>query len=156
MCARVGTVKAQQLCVLPCTQDVTGRWVFALDVSGQYKSRFLHYLRTVCGLDVEMSDLRGIMSTLSRDACAIAGHAAALSQWHQVSHEDTQTHRHTYTHIHTQRTSRETHAMPVRSNRRQAHVCCGYTRRPDGTACCTGSWRARTRAHVCSAASGLY
>ncbi len=46
---------------------------------------FLGYLRTVCGLpDVLVADLRAIMPTLTREACAIAGQAAALSQWHQV------------------------------------------------------------------------
>lgn len=61
------------------------RWTLALDISGPVKASFLEWLKTTCGLAVSLEDLRSIMSTLSRDACAMAGHAAALSQWHLVS-----------------------------------------------------------------------
>ena len=34
-----------------------------------------------------MADLRTLMPLLSREACAIAGQAVGLSQWHDVSVE---------------------------------------------------------------------
>jgi hypothetical protein len=69
----------------PSPQDTTQRWTFALDISGTQKTAFLGYLRSACGLpDVQLADLRSLMPTLSQEACAIAGQAAALSQWHLV------------------------------------------------------------------------
>ncbi len=45
-------------------------WVFLL----------FRYLKSVCSLDVVMTDLRTLMPMLSHEACAIAGQAVALSQ----------------------------------------------------------------------------
>jgi len=62
-------------------RDRSDRWTFALDVS-EVKAAFLRFLRSSCDLEVGMADLRALMPSLSRDACAIAGQAVALSQWH--------------------------------------------------------------------------
>eukprot|EP00798_Chlamydomonas_sp_ICE-L_P022078 gene22078-29142_t len=64
-------------------RDSQERWTFALDVS-EVKDAFLSFLQGKCQLDVTMSDLRHLMPVLSRDACAMAGHAVALSQWHST------------------------------------------------------------------------
>lgn len=64
-------------------QDKSLRWTFALDVS-DVKDIFLIFLQEQCQLDVHMRDLRLLLPSLSMDAVAIAGQAAALSQWHQT------------------------------------------------------------------------
>lgn len=64
-------------------QDVSGRWTFALDISSA-KELFLTFLRESCELEVAMKDVRVLLPGLSLDACAIAGQAVALSQWHQT------------------------------------------------------------------------
>lgn len=64
-------------------QDVSGRWTFALDISSA-RDLFLAFLRDSCELEVSMKDVRVLLPGLSLDACAIAGQAVALSQWHQV------------------------------------------------------------------------
>ncbi|MEW5305625.1 MAG: hypothetical protein WDW36_008155 [Sanguina aurantia] len=64
-------------------KDHSQRWTFALDVS-EVKAPFLEFLRDACGLEVSMQDLRHAMPALSADACAIAGQAVSLSQWHQT------------------------------------------------------------------------
>lgn len=64
-------------------QDVSGRWTFALDISGA-RDAFLAFLRDSCELEVAMKDVRVLLPGLSLDACAIAGQAVALSQWHQT------------------------------------------------------------------------
>lgn len=64
-------------------QDVSGRWTFALDISAA-RDAFLVFLRDGCALDVAMKDVRVLLPGLSLDACAIAGQAVALSQWHQT------------------------------------------------------------------------
>lgn len=64
-------------------QDVSGRWTFALDISSA-RDLFLSFLRDSCELEVSMKDVRVLLPGLSLDACAIAGQAVALSQWHQV------------------------------------------------------------------------
>ncbi|KIZ06626.1 hypothetical protein MNEG_1328 [Monoraphidium neglectum] len=63
-------------------QDVSGRWTFALDISAA-RDLFLGFLRDSCELEVAMKDVRVLLPGLSLDACAIAGQAVALSQWHQ-------------------------------------------------------------------------
>jgi hypothetical protein len=64
-------------------QDVSSRWTFALDISAA-REMFLAFLRDSCELEVAMKDVRVLLPGLSMDACAIAGQAVALSQWHQV------------------------------------------------------------------------
>ncbi|KAL6756727.1 NUDIX hydrolase domain-like protein [Haematococcus lacustris] len=67
-------------------KDASQRWTFALDISGPLKDAFLDFLSTSCGLTgVQTADLRSLMACLSPEACAIAGQAAALSQWHLTS-----------------------------------------------------------------------
>lgn len=64
-------------------QDQSNRWTFALDISAA-RDPFLDFLSSSCELEVVMRDLRVLLPGLSLDACAIAGQATALSQWHQV------------------------------------------------------------------------
>jgi NAD+ diphosphatase len=59
------------------------RWALALDISGA-RDTFLVFLRDGCGLAVAARDLRTLLPGLSPDALALAGHAAALSSWHQT------------------------------------------------------------------------
>ena len=63
--------------------DAQGRWTFALDISSAAQE-FLSFLSRGCELEVALKDLRILLPGLSLDAAAIAGQAAALSQWHQV------------------------------------------------------------------------
>jgi hypothetical protein len=64
--------------------DAQGRWTFALDISSAAQA-FLQFLAQGCELEVALKDMRVLLPGLSLDAAAIAGQAAALSQWHQVS-----------------------------------------------------------------------
>ncbi|KAF5831681.1 NUDIX hydrolase domain-like protein [Dunaliella salina] len=65
-------------------QDQAGRWTFALDISGPSKLPFIDFMRAEWGLEARMVDLRKLMSGFTIEACAIAGQAVALSQWHQT------------------------------------------------------------------------
>lgn len=56
----------------------TKEWKFVLSLSGDQLNPF------AAGQDVELVDLRTLMADLSVGDLAIAGHAVALSQWHQV------------------------------------------------------------------------
>ena len=56
----------------------TKEWKFVLSLSGDQLNPF------TAGHDVEVVDLRSLMADLSVGDLAVAGHAVALGQWHQV------------------------------------------------------------------------
>ena len=58
-------------------RDAAGGWKLAADVSAVPQSRLAE-------LQLGFRELRGLMPLLERGELAIAGHAVALSQWHQV------------------------------------------------------------------------
>lgn len=56
----------------------TKEWKFALSLNGDQLNPF------TAGQNVELVDLRSLMADLPVGDLAVAGHAVALSQWHQV------------------------------------------------------------------------
>ena len=64
-------------CLLGQGQD-NKKWVWVLHASGNQLLEF------TSGRDLDFVDLRSLMADLPAEHLAVAGHAVALSQWHQV------------------------------------------------------------------------
>lgn len=64
-------------CLLGQGQD-NKKWVWVLNASGDQLLEFTP------GRDLDFVDLRSLMADLPVEDLAVAGHAVALSQWHQV------------------------------------------------------------------------
>lgn len=62
-------------------RDAGGSWKLAADVTRLPPPRLE-------GLGLGFRELRGLMPALGRGELAIAGHAVALAQWHQVRRLD--------------------------------------------------------------------
>lgn len=61
----------------------TQTWTLAMDITAA-KEKFLSECSVSTRSAAELQDLRHLLTAMAPEDCALAGQAAALSQWHQV------------------------------------------------------------------------